>query len=144
MKVILVAVVSFLLPQSVMAIALHHQEYQKPPIFVLTGDSTVAADGGWGNGFLADTKEPATGINLAKQGATTASFKSEGLWDQALNSVRNNTECASPIVTIQFGHNDQKEAHNISPERFKSNLEKMANEVSEAGGTPVRTLVRVA
>lgn len=37
----------------------------------------------------------------------------------------------------QFGHNDQKAAANISLSEYQSNLENLATEVKEAGGTPV-------
>ncbi|KAM0327488.1 hypothetical protein ACHAQA_005776 [Verticillium albo-atrum] len=110
---------------------------QKPPYFVLTGDSTVAVAGGWGDGFLALLKEPADGINPAKGGATTVSFRADGRWDIAIEAVKNNTGTHSPIVTIQFGHNDQKAASGISLAEFQANLVTLANEVIEAGGTPI-------
>lgn len=40
----------------------------------------------------------------------------------------------------QFGHNDQKAAANISLSEYQKNLENLATEVKEAGGTPVRRL----
>ncbi|KAK1950796.1 hypothetical protein LY78DRAFT_664603 [Colletotrichum sublineola] len=33
----------------------------KPPYFLLTGDSTVAVNGGWGDGLLTFVKSPADG-----------------------------------------------------------------------------------
>jgi lysophospholipase L1-like esterase len=41
------------------------------------------------------------------------------------------------LTLIQFGHNDQKAAANISLERFSANLEQMVLDVQAAGGTPV-------
>lgn len=41
-------------------------------------------------------------------------------------------------MSSQFGHNDQKEAANISLSEFQTNLENFAKEVKAAGGTPVR------
>lgn len=114
---------------------------EKPPYFVLTGDSTVAVEGGWGNGFLSFLKDPADGINPAKGGATTASFRAEGLWDSTLKAVKNNKKKFSPIVTIQFGHNDQKATSGVSLEQFRKNLEIMVDEVKHAGGTPVCTRI---
>lgn len=38
---------------------------------------------------------------------------------------------------MQFGHNDQKAAANISLSEFQTNLENFAKEVKAAGGTPV-------
>jgi lysophospholipase L1-like esterase len=42
-------------------------------------------------------------------------------------------------LDLQFGHNDQKEAANISLSQFQTNLENFAKEVKAAGGTPVRS-----
>jgi lysophospholipase L1-like esterase len=108
-----------------------------PPYFVTTGDSTVAVGGGWGNGFLSFLKSPSGGINPAKGGTTTASFRAQGLWDNALNTVRSKKGSNEVIVTIQFGHNDQKENSWVTPAQFKDNLKIMANDVKSAGGTPI-------
>lgn len=108
-----------------------------PPYFVTTGDSTVAVGGGWGNGFLSFLKSTSGGINPAKGGATTASFRAQGLWTTALNAVKNKKSTNEVVVTIQFGHNDQKDTSGITPAQFKQNLKTMANEVKAAGGTPV-------
>ncbi|KAF6798259.1 GDSL-like lipase acylhydrolase [Colletotrichum sojae] len=109
----------------------------KPPYFLLTGDSTVAVNGGWGDGFLSFVESPADGKNYGKSGATTVSFRAQGIWDTVINEVKANKDAFSPIVTIQFGHNDQKEAAGISQEQFQANLETLANEVTTAGGTPI-------
>ncbi|KAF6836642.1 GDSL-like Lipase/Acylhydrolase [Colletotrichum musicola] len=109
----------------------------KPPYFLLTGDSTVAVNGGWGDGFLSFVESPADGKNYGKSGATTVSFRAQGIWDTVINEVNANKDAFSPIVTIQFGHNDQKEAAGISQEQFQANLETLANEVTAAGGTPI-------
>lgn len=109
------------------------------PYFVLTGDSTTAVGGGWGDGFLTFLRGGAQGVNPAKGGATTASFRAQGLWDGALRTVRESrARSFSPVfVTIQFGHNDQKETAGISLDQFQRNLETMAREVVGAGGVPV-------
>ncbi|WQF78781.1 Putative SGNH hydrolase-type esterase domain, SGNH hydrolase superfamily [Colletotrichum destructivum] len=109
----------------------------KPPYFLLTGDSTVAINGGWGNGFLSFVESPADGKNYGKSGATTVSFRAQGIWKTVIEEVKANKDDFSPIVTIQFGHNDQKAAANISQEQFQANLEALANEVTAAGGTPI-------
>lgn len=123
--------------QSSVGAAVSPGAQQKPPYFILTGDSTVAVKGGWGDGFLSFVKAPAEGINPAKSGATTVSFRRQGLWDKALQAVRDNAANAQPIVTMQFGHNDQKPAANISTEQFRNNLEVMSREAREAGAFPV-------
>ncbi|KAH6884256.1 acetylesterase [Thelonectria olida] len=109
----------------------------KPPYFLLTGDSTVAINGGWGDGFNDFLKDPAKGENHGKSGATTVSFRAQGLWDAVISATNEHAAEYEPIVTIQFGHNDQKAAANISVEQFQANLETMAKEVQAAGGTPI-------
>ncbi|KAM5348983.1 hypothetical protein ACJ41O_008806 [Fusarium nematophilum] len=106
----------------------------KPPFFVLTGDSTVAVNGGWGDGFLSYLKDPADGVNIAKSGATTVSFRAQGLWAKALQNVASHLEDYEPIVTIQFGHNDQKV---MTIDEYSGNLTRLATEVQAAGGTPI-------
>ncbi|KAK3942487.1 SGNH hydrolase-type esterase domain-containing protein [Diplogelasinospora grovesii] len=113
----------------------------KPPAFFLAGDSTTAVQssngGGWGNGFLSFLRSPAWGMNYGHNGATTVSFVEGGDWARVLSSVWNNAENYSCYVTIQFGHNDQKPAANISLSQYQANLERMAGEVESAGGTAV-------
>lgn len=111
---------------------------ENPPYFVLVGDSTVAVRGGWGDGFLPTLQASAAGINSGKSGATTVSYRAAGLWDGVLSAVAAHSKDYRPIVTIQFGHNDQKAEAGISLEQFTTNLQNMANEVKSAGGTPVR------
>ncbi|KAJ4184400.1 hypothetical protein NW767_013285 [Fusarium falciforme] len=110
---------------------------EKPPYLILTGDSTVAVNGGWGNGLLSILRDGADGVNRAKSGATTVSFRKDR-WADVLLDIEEHRGDYRPVVTIQFGHNDQKESAGISLEEFKSNLEDLADEVKEAGGTPVR------
>ncbi|KAH7322957.1 acetylesterase [Stachybotrys elegans] len=112
-------------------------KWVKPPYFITVGDSTVAIDGGWGDGFLSYLQDGADGINTGKSGATTASYRWEGLWDKAIAAVEANKEAFSPIVTIQFGHNDQKPQNGVSEPAFQQNLQTMAEEVQRAGGTPI-------
>ncbi|PYH85858.1 SGNH hydrolase [Aspergillus uvarum CBS 121591] len=115
-----------------------------PPIFFLAGDSTTAKQstggGGWGNGFLNTTlHHNATGINYGVNGRTTVSYRADGYWATVLASVT--TAHASgthnPYVTIQFGHNDQKAAANISIAEYTTNLEVFVSDVRTAGGTPI-------
>ncbi|KAK6581943.1 hypothetical protein PZA11_005640 [Diplocarpon coronariae] len=107
----------------------------------LAGDSTTASDGGWGNGFLTTITDCSFGINYGKIGATTVSYRAEGVWNTVLASVEKATGLGySPFVTIQFGHNDQKAESNISIELFTANLEVFATEVIAAGGTPLQVL----
>lgn len=108
-----------------------------PPYFVLVGDSTVAVNGGWGDGFLPTLQSSAAGVNSGKSGATTVSYRAAGLWNEVINTVKTHSNNYRPIVTIQFGHNDQKAEAGISLDQFRTNLQNMANDVTLAGGIPV-------
>jgi lysophospholipase L1-like esterase len=114
----------------------------KPPFFVLAGDSTTATQsvggGGWGDGFLKTTLfRNATGRNFGHNGATTVSFRAGGDWEQVLTTVKQVKHAYRPFVTIQFGHNDQKPAANISLLQYTSNLERFVAEAFDAGATPI-------
>lgn len=106
----------------------------KPPKFFLIGDSTVAVDGGWGDGLLSYLKSPAEGDNRGVSGSTTVSWKSSGRWDTLLKDVGAAKNDFEPVVTIQFGHNDQKV---MELDAFHSNLVNIGNDIKNAGGTPV-------
>lgn len=108
-----------------------------PPYFVLVGDSTVAVNGGWGDGFLPILQSSAAGFNSGKSGATTVSYRAAGLWNEVIDNVKTRSKDYRPIVTIQFGHNDQKAEAGISLDQFRTNLQNMANDVTSAGGIPV-------
>ncbi|KXT03984.1 hypothetical protein AC578_9247 [Pseudocercospora eumusae] len=111
---------------------------EKPPFFLLAGDSTTAVGGGWGDGFLQTTlKAPASGLNYGHSGATTVSFRAGGDWNKVLEQVGSHLEEFQVFVTIQFGHNDQKPASNISLQAYGTNLATFASEVVHAGGEPI-------
>ncbi|HEX6558586.1 MAG TPA: pectate lyase [Longimicrobiales bacterium] len=116
----------------------------KPPITVhLAGDSTMAQK--------ADNKRPETGwgealqqyfaaeevrvVNYAKNGRSTRTFISEGLWQQLIESVR-----AGDYVFIQFGHNDEspkKTDRYTPPPQYRDNLVRFVREVRAEHATPV-------
>ncbi|KAF7184978.1 Rhamnogalacturonan acetylesterase RhgT [Pseudocercospora fuligena] len=115
-----------------------HTRQDKPPFFLLAGDSTTAIGGGWGDGFLDTTlKTPASGLNYGHSGATTVSFRAGGDWDEVLEQLQAHQEEFEVFVTIQFGHNDQKAAANISIDQYGENLAIFASEVVDAGGEPI-------
>ncbi|TVY42785.1 Rhamnogalacturonan acetylesterase [Lachnellula subtilissima] len=124
-----------------LASPLDYKRAGKTPVFFLAGDSTTATitsgGGGWGDGFLATLVNGATGINFGHDGATTVSFVQGGDWANVLSAVKNYTGVYDPYVTIQFGHNDQKAAANISIAQFSTNLANMVSDVHTAGGTPI-------
>jgi lysophospholipase L1-like esterase len=110
--------------------------------FLLAGDSTTAllnpSGGGWGQGFLSTTlRPPASGIDLGHDGATTVSFVQGGYWAQVLSNITTHRNAYEVFTTIQFGHNDQKPAANISLAEFASNLGNMVDDVRSAGATPI-------
>ncbi|KAF4998658.1 hypothetical protein FGRMN_2984 [Fusarium graminum] len=105
----------------------------KPPSFFLIGDSTVAVDGGWGDGFLSYLKAPAEGSNRGVSGSTTVSWKSNGRWGTLIQDIGAAKAEYEPVVTIQFGHNDQKV---MALDEFHANLVDIGNAIKEAGGVP--------
>lgn len=97
-------IASLLLAPVVAAGVLRRQdgcESGKPPAFFLSGDSTVAVDGGWGDGFLTYPREGAFGTNFGKSGATTVSFVEGGYWAELISSVEANVADYDVYVTIQ-------------------------------------------
>ncbi|KAK8159287.1 putative esterase [Phyllosticta citrichinensis] len=113
-----------------------------PGYFVLAGDSTTASPsgsgGGWGDGFLTKTLTGgASGKNYGQNGATTASFREHGDWDAVLREVKEKKGSKSVWVTMQFGHNDQKEDSGVTLDQYSANLKRFAQEVKDAGGNPI-------
>ncbi|KAF5382162.1 hypothetical protein D9615_004389 [Tricholomella constricta] len=124
------------------------QRRAPPTSFVLVGDSTTANgttsnSGGWGNGFcgsqltgnIASVTSGTACINTAQNGATTGTFVSNGFWNISLNAIRGEiAKARRTLVTIQFGHNDQKIA---PPESMAANLTSMVQQIRAIGGEPV-------
>jgi pectinesterase len=101
---------------------------------VLTGDSTVNDEGGWGTGFRTAFKPDVEVINLALNGRSSKSFRDEGAWAPALTAK-------ADYILIQFGHNDSP---GKGPERetdpattYRANLIRFIDEARVAGATPV-------
>ena len=106
---------------------------------LLAGDSTVAACpsyeypmSGWGAHLAPETYWWEAVHNYAKGGATTESFREEGLWYQLLHQA-----VQGDVVLIQFGHNDQKRAHLAARTGYAGNLRRMVAEVRSKGGIPI-------
>ncbi|NDV47284.1 hypothetical protein D0T49_09530 [Paludibacter sp. 221] len=73
--------------------------------------------------------------NYAKNGRSTRTFISEGLWDSIASNVKQ-----GDYVIIQFGHNDSSEAKKdryTSPGDYKNNLIKFVDETRAKGGNPI-------
>ncbi|KAI5198135.1 esterase [Aureobasidium subglaciale] len=119
-----------------------HHLSPKPAYFLLAGDSTTATQsvggGGWGDGFLNFTLLPGfSGRNYGHNGATTKSYREGGDWARVLEEAKAKAGTYTVYVTIQFGHNDQKNTSGVSLEEYGENLEAFAKEVKEVGGDPI-------
>ncbi|KAF2200640.1 SGNH hydrolase [Delitschia confertaspora ATCC 74209] len=110
----------------------------RPAYFLLTGDSTTAPKGGWGDGFLSTTIAAGSSAhNYGHSGATTASFRAGGDWNKVTKDISTYKDKYNVYVTIQFGHNDQKETSGVSLAQYTTNLENFASEAAAAGAIPI-------
>ena len=87
---------------------------------------------GWGAQLPRHVYTWAAVHNFAKGGASTESFREEGLWGQLLE-----TAGEGDLVLIQFGHNDQKKVHLAARTGYAANLRTMVAEVRALGAVPV-------
>ncbi|MBW4093907.1 MAG: rhamnogalacturonan acetylesterase [Acidobacteria bacterium] len=106
---------------------------------LLAGDSTVANArtqeypmSGWGAELAPLVHGWGAVHNFAKGGASTESFREEGLWEQLLDLA---TE--GDLVLLQFGHNDQKQQHLAASTGYTANLLRMVDEIRGKGAVPV-------
>lgn len=106
---------------------------------LLAGDSTVAncptyeyPMSGWGAYLPQHVYSWAAVYNFAKGGASTESFREEGLWGQLLETAKK-----GDLVLMQFGHNDQKKVHLAARTGYAANLRTMVAEVRALGAVPV-------
>ncbi|MDQ0677152.1 lysophospholipase L1-like esterase [Arthrobacter pascens] len=106
---------------------------------LLAGDSTVAncptyeyPMSGWGAHLPRHVYTWAAVHNFAKGGASTESFREEGLWGRLLETLEERD-----VVLIQFGHNDQKKVHLAARTGYAANLRTMVAEVRARGSVPV-------
>lgn len=107
------------------------------PRLILVGDSTMATRSGYGDSLCARFAGPC--INLARGGRSSMSFRTEGLWEQVLELLRD-PDTPHSYVLIQFGHNDQPGKPGRSTDlvhEFPANLVRYVDEVRAAGGVPV-------
>ncbi len=116
---------------------------QQPVTVFLAGDSTMAEklatkrpETGWGECLQQAFDESRVRVdNRARNGRSTRTFISEGLWPQIINDLK-----PGDYVFIQFGHNDEsKEKTNryTPPDDYRANLARMVTEVRSKGGNPV-------
>lgn len=107
----------------------------------LAGDSTMAdkdirayPETGWGMPFALFFDSTVTIKNIAKNGRSTKTFITEGLWKQISNELK-----ADDYVFIQFGHNDESPAKSsYTPENdYKNNLRLFIKETKAKNAIPI-------
>ena len=115
---------------------------QKKIKIFLAGDSTMSIkseknypETGWGMPFIHFWNENLMVVNKAKNGRSTKTFLSEGLWKQIMDEAS-----AGDYVFIQFGHNDEvksKVNSYTTPDEFTGNLKKYIGDAREKKLIPV-------
>lgn len=108
----------------------------------MAGDSTMAIketraypETGWGMPFVYFWDSSVTVVNRAKNGRSTKTFISEGLWNSIYTEA---TE--GDYVFIQFGHNDEsveKKERYATPDTFTMNLRRFIAETRSKKAIPV-------
>ncbi|OLE54664.1 MAG: GntR family transcriptional regulator [Acidobacteria bacterium 13_1_20CM_3_53_8] len=109
----------------------------------LAGDSTMAQklpekrpETGWGEALQQFFREERVRVeNHAKNGRSTRTFISEGLWQEIVAKLKK-----GDYVFIQFGHNDEsknKVDRYTPPEDFRRNLVRFINEVRAKKAIPI-------
>lgn len=105
-----------------------------PVRIALVGDSTQTDAAGYGRGFCANLLPQVTCLDLAKGGASTRTYREQGLWQNVLQQKPD-------YILIQFGHNDRVSAEHLDREvalpDYRQNLIRFVTETRSAGITPI-------
>ncbi|GGA53288.1 hypothetical protein GCM10011507_00440 [Edaphobacter acidisoli] len=100
----------------------------------LIGDSTQTDNAGYGRGFCANLTAAVDCVNMAKGGASTKTYRADGLWQRAL-------ETKPDYMLIQFGHNDEPSnpplPRQTTMTEYEANLRRFVDEARAAGIKPV-------
>ncbi|HEU5341268.1 rhamnogalacturonan acetylesterase [Edaphobacter sp.] len=100
----------------------------------LIGDSTQTNNAGYGRGFCANLTAVVDCVNMAKGGASTKTYRADGLWQRAL-------ETRPDYMLIQFGHNDEASKPPLPRQttmaEYEANLRRFVEEARAAGIKPV-------
>ena len=100
----------------------------------LIGDSTQTLNAGYGRGFCANLTADVDCLDMAKGGASTRTYREQGLWDRALQTKPD-------YMVIQFGHNDLVTKEHLDRQvelpDYIANLKRYVKEARSAGITPV-------
>ena len=115
---------------------------QKKIKIFLAGDSTIAIkenkaypETGWGMPFVYFWDSTVTVVNKAKNGRSTKTFISEGLWKSITDEA-----AEGDYVFIQFGHNDEskdKKERYSTPDTFRMNLQRFIKEARDKKAIPI-------
>ena len=126
--VVFIGVAAFTLPQDHITI-------------YMIGDSTMAIkekkaypETGWGMPFANFFDETVTVDNRAKNGRSTKTFITEGLWQPVENGMKQ-----GDYLIIQFGHNDEVKTKRsyATEEEFTANLTRFVNAAKGKGAHPI-------
>jgi len=108
----------------------------------LIGDSTMSIkevrlypETGWGMPFATFFDPTVTIDNRAKNGRSTKTFLSEGLWQSVAGELKE-----GDYVFIQFGHNDEskeKAERYTTPEEYRANLVRFVSETRAKKASPI-------
>src|SRR5258705_994895 len=100
----------------------------------LIGDSTQTNNAGYGRGFCANVTAQVDCVNMAKGGASTKTFREQGLWERSLQTKPD-------YMLIQFGHNDLESKDRLPRQttmpEYEANLRRYVEEARAAGIKPV-------
>lgn len=132
---------SLLFSVFILAVAMTFPERKKIKIF-MAGDSTMSIketkaypETGWGMPFVYFWDSTVTIINRAKNGRSTKTFLSEGLWKSIMDEAGE-----GDYVFIQFGHNDEspeKKERYATPDTFRMNLTRFVSGIRAKRATPI-------
>lgn len=126
----------------VLAVVVMSFKPDTPTIYII-GDSTAAekdiskgsTERGWGMVLQGFFDEGIRVENHAKNGRSSRSFYSEGLWKDVISRVK-----PGDYVIIQFGHNDEKphpDRHTDVGTTFDAHLAQYVVETKAKGATPI-------
>ena len=100
----------------------------------LIGDSTQTDNAGYGRGFCANLTAKVDCVNMAKGGASTKTFREQGLWERSLQTKPD-------YMLIQFGHNDLESKDHLPRQttmaEYEANLRRYIEEARAAGIKPI-------
>ena len=100
----------------------------------LIGDSTQTNNAGYGRGFCANLTPTVDCVNMAKGGASTKTFREQGLWERGLQTKPD-------YMLIQFGHNDMESKDHLPRQttmpEYEANLRRYVEEARAAGIKPI-------